>query len=46
MKLKNKITGGMLCIFMLAVFLGGYSLFAVLRLSGVDVVAARRVLCH
>jgi len=36
MKLKNKITGGMLCIFMLAVFLGGYSLFAVLRLSAMN----------
>jgi len=33
MKLKNKITGGMLCIFMLAIFLGGYSLFAALRLN-------------
>ena len=33
MKLRNKITGGLFCVFLLAIFLGGYSLFAVLRLS-------------
>ena len=33
MKLRNKITGGLLCVFLLAIFLGGYSLFAVQRLN-------------
>ena len=33
MKLRNKITGGLLCVFLLAIFLGGYSLFAVNRLN-------------
>ena len=33
MKLRNRITGGLLCVFLLAIFLGGYSLFAVQRLN-------------
>ncbi|MCL2574466.1 MAG: methyl-accepting chemotaxis protein [Defluviitaleaceae bacterium] len=33
MKLKHKITGGMLAVFLLAVFMGGYSLFGILRLN-------------
>jgi len=33
MKLKHKVTGGLLCVFLLAIFLGGYSLFAVMRID-------------
>ena len=33
MKLRNRITGGLLCVFLLAIFLGGYGLFAVQRLN-------------
>jgi len=33
MKLRHKITGGLLCVFLLSVFMGAYSLFAVLRIN-------------
>ena len=33
MKLRHRITGGLLCVFLLAVFLGGYSYFAIHRLN-------------
>ncbi|MCL2617306.1 MAG: methyl-accepting chemotaxis protein [Defluviitaleaceae bacterium] len=31
MKLRYKVTGGLLCVFLLAVLLGAYSLFAIMR---------------
>ena len=33
MSLRFKITGGLLCVFLLAIFMGGYGLFAVMRLN-------------
>lgn len=33
MRLRHKITYGMLCVFLMAVFMGGYSLYAVTRIN-------------